>query len=365
MLTSPMLELQKQKGASIEEAHGWYLPSTYTSLANEYKVATERVGLLDRSYVGRLKVRGRDGSDLLNRLSTNNLDDLVVSSGMYTVLTSNKGRIIDLLFVLLMDGHLMVLTSPESRQRVIEWIDFYTFSEDVIIDDQTEETPMLALVGPNAASLLDRLTDQDVSSLSRHYSMQTHIVGVDVTIIRTDFANIPGYDLIISAHHAPYIWEELLHKGETEGIQPVGLQTLELVRIENGVPSFGKELGEKFNPLEAGLLEFVSFNKGCYIGQEVVTRLNTYMKVQKHLVGLSWEPTYVPASNTDLFHLGTKVGQITSAATSMRLNKGIGLGYVKGDQAQPGIQLTMLSSVGEISVRVEELPFRISIPNIG
>ena len=110
-----------------------------------------RPRLLDRSYIGRLKVTGADGMDLLDRLTTNKLDDLVVTGqGMPTVLTSNKGRILDVLYVLKRDDHLLVLCGPESRQKAVDWIDFYTFAEDVSIQDITEGTAMLAIMGPQA-----------------------------------------------------------------------------------------------------------------------------------------------------------------------------------------------------------------------
>jgi len=359
MLTSPVLELQRQAGANVGEAYGWRLPSTYSSLAEESEAATRRVGVLDRSYVGRLKLTGRDGLDLLNRLSTNDLEELTTpGQGTYTVLTSNKGRILDLLFVLRLEDHLLMLTGAENRQKVADWIDFYTFTEDVAIRDETEETAMLAVMGPNAASLLDNLTGEAVSALPRYGSVSARIGGIEVLVIRTDFARLPGYDIAVSSAQAGQLWTQLLSMGAELGVKPVGMEALEVVRIEQGVPVYGKELSEDVNPLDANLLEFISFSKGCYVGQEVVARLNTYEKVQKYLVGLSWNLDNTPVLGAGLFLEGKRVGGITSAVKSPRLGKAIGLGYVRKTQAQPGVRLTIESADVQIAAQVEELPFR-------
>ena len=342
----------------MEEAFGWQLSKVYSSVAEEYVAATQGVGLVDRSYVGRLQVTGADRLDLLNRLSTNNLEELSVGRGTGTVLTSSKGRIIDLLLVLMQQDGLLVFTGPENRQKVTEWIDFYTFAEDIEVQDVTEETAMLALIGPEAAHLLGDLIGPGVSSLSRYEFMSANLSGVDVSAIRTDFAGLPGYDLIIKASQAEQVWTELVEKGRDYGLSPVGMQTLEAIRVEQGIPESGKELDEKVNPLEANLLELISFNKGCYIGQEVVTRLDTYKKVQKYLMGLSWESESDPVPNAELTLEGKKIGWTTSAVRSPRLNKWIGLGYVRKLQAEPGVQLEMASPEGAISAVVEALPFK-------
>lgn len=347
MLESPVLEMQRQAGATLGESYGWNLPRVYSSPEKEYEAATSGAGLLDRSYIGRLKVSGEDAIDLLNRLSTNKLESLEVGQMMGTVLTSNKGRIIDVLFVLRLDGYLLALTGPETRQKVAEWIDFYTFVEDVSVHDATEETAMLSLMGPEAGDLLGA----EAQALSRYESTSISISGIDALAVRTDFAGLTGYDLVVDASQAGQLWQALADMGAT----PVGTQTLDAIRIEQGIPAYGTELSEDYNPLEANLLDFISFNKGCYIGQEVVARLNTYKKVQKHLVGLSWDSEAALSPGASLYLEGKKAGVITSAARLSGTGKGIGLGYVRKAQAKAGVRLT---AEGDVPVLVGELSSR-------
>lgn len=319
-----------------------------------YKAATETVALVDRSAVGLLRVAGADALDLLDRLSTNHLQDLDPGRGLYTVLTTNKGRIVDLLFVLAQETHLLVMTGPETRQRVAEWIDFYTFVEDVAVKDVSDETALLSLVGPNAAALLGDLCG--LNGLDVYESASVVVGGVEATVVRTDFLKSPSYDIAVPSDGGSSVREALLEAGVAHDLAEIGGEALELLRIERGVPVQGKELTADANPLEAGLIDYISFNKGCYIGQEVVARLNTYDKVQRTLVGLSWEASVAPDEGAELFADGKKVGVLTSAAVSLRTERGIGLGLVRNAHAEADVKLYIGSPGGPAAV-VEELSY--------
>lgn len=333
-------------------------PTTYSSITNEYEALHTGAALLDRSYVGRLSLTGEDALDLLNRLSTNELMALDVGQGIPTVLTSNKGRIIDLLFVHRLPDHLLVVTSPRNSQKVAGWIDFYTFVEDVTVKDVTDETTMLSVIGPRASSFLEAFTHKDIVSVGRYESVSASIASIDTTIVRTDFLQLPGYELVASADDGPRLWEAMLKAGKANGAMPVGTAALEAARVEQGIPAYGKELSEDFNPLEANLLEFISFTKGCYVGQEVVTRLNTYKKVQKHLVALQWNSDDNPAASAKVMLEGKPVGVITSPARPPGLKGGIGLGYVRKEQSRPGTELEIEGPDGEFAAVVAKLPFK-------
>ena len=304
--------------------------SVYSTVREEYDALTKEIGLIDRSHLGRLKVSGADALDLLDRLSTNKLQDMQVGEVEGTVLTTNKGRIIDLLFVVRQDDHLLVITGPETRQRVAEWIDFYTFIEDVEVQDITESTAMLSVAGRKAIDTFPQLSELPMSHSSR-----LSICGIDVLTLHTEMAGIAGYDLIVPVDEAGALREALIDLGAL----PVGSHATELVRIGNGVAEYGGELHEDYNPLEAGLKDYISFNKGCYIGQEVVARLNTYDKVQKHLMCLSLETGIGVELPSTLVHEGRQVGTLTSVVESLEGDRIYGLGYVRKAHTQEGTQL--------------------------
>ena len=311
-------------------------PEVYSTVQDEYIAVTRGVGLVERSHLGRLKVGGADALDLLNRLSTNKLEEMLVGEIEGTVLTTNKGRIIDLLFVLRQDDHLLVITGPETRQRVAEWIDFYTFVEDVVVEDISEETAMLTVAGRKAKEALPQLSDLPLSD-----SALLTICGIEVLALHTEMAGIVGYDFIASTDEAAALRGALIDVGAV----PVGTHATELVRIGYGVAEYGRELHEDYNPLEAGLKDYISFNKGCYIGQEVVARLNTYDKVQKHLMRLSLEAGDAPELPSALMHEGRQVGTLTSAVEALDSDRAFGLGYVRKAHAQEGTRLFTESGV--------------------
>ena len=358
MPISPVLEMQKRSGAITSEAHGWELPDVYSSVGEEYEAITQRAGLIDRSHIGRLKLTGVDCLDLLNRLSTNNLELLTESwQGMGTVLTNSKGRIIDLLTVLRLDDDLLVLTGPGTRQKVADWIEFYTFVEDVSVADETEVTAMFSVVGPKAAQVVGDVFNAEIANLGMLQSRRISLGGNRLLVARTDSLGLLGYDLFVASEIAQKLWTQLLEAGVSRNMKPVGMSAVETVRIERGVAFEGTELTEEYNPLEANLREHISFNKGCYIGQEVVARLDTYEKVQKYLVGLSWESGDAPTPGARVTLNGKRVGSVTSAVWSEALGKGIALGFVRKAQAEPGNQLIVESGNGELAATVEELPF--------
>ena len=334
---------QPARNGSAPAAH----PSL-DALPNQYAAATSGIAIADRSHIGRLKLTGEDALDLLNRLSTNKLDDLAPGGVMGSVLTTNKGRIIDLLFIARQDDHLLVLTSPDTRDRVAEWIDFYTFVEDVEIADITQDTAMFTLLGASPAAAHPAL-----AALPPNASAAADIDGVRALAIRSDFDlfDSPRIDLIAPLPDAPRLRDALLARGAA----PVTAPALDLLRIQRGIPAHPHELNEDYNPLEAGLWEFISFNKGCYIGQEVVARLNAYDKIQRHLVTLSWQAPPDPAPQAALYHADRRVGALTSVAPPEAGNP-IGLGYVRKAHAEPGTLLSAVSDTGDTTaVKVESV----------
>ena len=291
---------------------------------DEYRALTSCVAVVDRSDVGRLIVTGEDALDLLNRLSTNELATLEVGSGAATVLTTNKGRIVDLLHVHRDEDRLIVFTSPGSQQRVAEWIDFYTFVEDVAVEDVTQETAMLSLTGLGSTGFLDKLTDGQASSLATFERLSAQVSGVSAGVYRSDFLSTPSFDIVVDAEHKDRLSAVLTERSAVT----VGGSMVEAVRVQRGIPAFGKELTEDYNPHEANLVHHVSFSKGCYIGQEVIARLQTYKKVSKYLVGLRWEGEG-PAPGSFLAHDGRRMGIVTSAARLPHTGGNVGLGYVR------------------------------------
>ena len=322
---------------TMGERFGWELPATISTAANEYLAAATGIAVHDISYVGRLRATGADGLDLLNRLSTNKVDELASGEGAPTILTTDSGRILDLIQVVNMGDHILMITSPELQQPIIEWLDKYTIMEDLEVEDRTTGDTMLHLLGPNCRQWLEQNGVADLGDLSPHGVVDGQIARVAVQIIDKPFGHLPGFALLLSNQDAPALWNHLVESGVT----PMGTEAYETVRVENAVPAYGNEMGEPYNPLEAGLIGSIDFAKGCYIGQEVIARLDTYQKVQKHLMTLSFSPGSTPAAGCGLIQDGRVIGRVTSLGSIPDGGNMIGLGYVRKAYASEGVTLEL------------------------
>ncbi len=337
------------------------LPSpsqTYSDRTAEYRAATEGAALHDISYAGRLRAEGTDALDLLNRLSTNGVVNLAPGQGAPTVLTTDRGRILDLLAVVNTGEYILLLTSPGEQQRVMEWLDKYTIMEDLTVTDLTPDTVLLTVCGPRSPSALNAVITPSPTlgapgpdELEPYATFSTAIAGKETLVIRRPLGELSAFDLMTDKESAAAVWSALA----AAGITPVGMEAYETALVRHAIPRYGRELGEAYNPLEAGLIGSIDFAKGCYIGQEVIARLDTYQKVQKSLARLRFSAGAVVSEGAGLEQEGRKVGQITSLAVIPTTGELVGLGYVRNAQAAAGASLTLTAPAQGVA-EVLDLP---------
>ncbi len=296
----------------------------------EYRAFSEGAAVYDDVGRGKVQAVGADVLDLVNRLSTNKVDRLREGEGAPTIFTSEKGRIIDLVYVLNLGTSVLVLTGGGAQKRVIEWLDRYTFMEDSTLEDVTDSMSMLTVVGPRACGVLEEATGSDLGDLKDYQSVGFEKDGMKGWVVRMDVGEAAGYQVLVrdGGRH------EMVEALEGQGAVVAGTEAWEAFRIGAGVPVYGRELGEGRNPLDAGLIGAIDFAKGCYIGQEVIARLDTYQKVQRALVGLRMGGTWEEGDALTLE--GRRMGEITSMARVSDSGELVGLGYVRLAEATVG-----------------------------
>lgn len=325
----------------------------YVVADDQYRAATETAALYDNSPTGRLKATGADSLDLLNRLSTNRVDNLPPGRGAPTILTTDRGRILDLLTVVNAGDYILLLTSPGQQQPVSDWLDKYTIMEDLTVADTTAETAMFTLGGPNSGNALAAAIPtlgNSLAELEPYSAVNAAIAGQDAMLLYHPLGGLPAYDLLVDATAGPAVGENLT----AAGFVPIGQETWDAVMVSCAIPRYGRELGDAFNPLEAGLIGAVDFAKGCYIGQEVIARLDTYQKVQKYLVQLRFPPDATVAADANLVSDGRNIGQVTSLAANPATGELLGLGYVRTAYAEIGTRRELAApnqGYGEIIAR--------------
>jgi folate-binding protein YgfZ len=322
--------------------------------AAELAAAFESCALVDRSDLGRILARGPDILDLLHRLSTADLGGLAPGEGRPTVLTSPKGRIVERLFVHhLGDAGVLLVCGRGTAGKVLDHLRRFTFREVTDLSDQSDATCQLALVGPRAAQALARLPLPEPRPFG---AVAARLCASDVHVLGGEGLTGEGFSLLAPGELRAAVWNELAAAAAAVGGQRAGEQALEAYRILRGIPDSGHELTEEHNPLEAGLWDAVSFDKGCYVGQEVVARLRTYDKVARTIVGLELAPeTPLAATELPLLIEGREVGRLTSAAAVPGEHRAVGLGYVKPRDVAGHLEVQV--GAGGPLARLITLPF--------
>ncbi len=331
-MRSELFDEHVKMGAQMNEADGWEVPDVFTSFAEEYAAARAGAVICDSSPRGRLRLTGRARIDFLHRMSTNDLNALRPGQGAATALTTPIARIIDRVIVYERQDDALLLTSRGAQALVANWLRKYIFfNDDVQVRDASTEVGLLSIYGPKAADVASRLVEQDVSGLSLH-AWLTH---GSLALARADAMAGDGFHVFAPAPLAlASAWQSALDAGAI----PIGEQAMETLRIESGLPRFARELSEAYIPLEVGLWRDVSFSKGCYIGQEIIARMESRQRLAKQMVGLRSDVSI--ESGADIAFEGGPVGKVSSAAPRPG-GDWIGLGFVKPAAATPGARVSI------------------------
>ncbi len=368
MFDSKLAELHRKLGATVVQVDGTSIPEKYTTVEEEHSAARHYAAFFDISHFGKLRITGKDAVDLLNRISTNDLSGMRPGMGKQTFLTTEKGRVIDLCTAYMQQESLLLRTSPSNSQNVRKWIEKFIISEDVNVEDVTADFPMFLVAGPSAANFLKQIAHSshrsllDLSKMPFNNFIRTFLGSCEVFLSRTKLVLDEGFILLVNLSEVETVWNLLVSKSRDHGAAPAGLETFEILRVETGTPLYPTELNEEVNPLEVNNLEAVSFSKGCYVGQEVIARLQTYDKVRKRLVGLLaaskvhagakvFEARQPPAGSE------TEVGFITSSVKSPGLGKEIALAYISMRQVVPGATYLVKVEGKNIEAGLSTLPF--------
>jgi len=359
--------------------------------------------------LGILALRGSDALDLLQRLTTNDLSKLTVPAaangiatageGAQTVFVTEKARILDVATVLVRQCQseqqaqgkqqgkqqdLLLLLSNGQAEPILQWLDKYTFIDDVHISNATNQYAQIMLMGPRSPQVLNNLTrtdfleDPQFGDLRVHHWKTSRIGGSEVIVVKQPTLCELCYLLLVPVEEIAQvravfqqlngIGNELREGAAAQSVPQISEAVFETLRIEAGWGRWGAEWTLEHNPLEAALVSMVSFTKGCYIGQEVIARLDTYNKTKVHLVGfVADEPLPVGAQFFDETAknnhgntgsgVASGVGSVTSATFSPELDKYLALGYLRTAYANPGVQMQARAADTSITATIVKLPF--------
>lgn len=340
---------QQAAGAVWAEENGQTVLAHYGNVQAEYAAVLNQAAVMDTSTAGRLWIRDRDRAALLHRLSTNKIEGLSVGEGTQTVLTNHNGRIIDLLTVHVLPEQLLLVTSAQQRKAVFNLLrNNIFFNDKVKIEDASDSIGQLTLYGPHSADVLARLTASAVADLGLHTITPVTMGGASGWVARCEPLGGAGFTLYVPVEAMPEVWVAVLGAG----VQPLGYAAYDMLRVEAGYGVYGRELSLEYIPLETGLWDAVSFSKGCYVGQEIIARMESRSRMAKQLQGLRLTGQVDAPSKLEVG--GKEAGDLTSVVQSPRYGP-IGLAYVRLAYHEPGTRVGIAGS--EITGEVVALPF--------
>ena len=322
-----------------------------------YAAARERAGLVDRLDRGRVVVSGADRASFLQGLLTNDVVALKAGQGCYAAYLTAQGRMIADLDVYELGDVILLVLPGDVKGAVIAKLDQVIFSEDVQLGDVTDTFAQMAVIGPEAASLVARVLGVAVETLgamAEHGNLRSSwpASGSSVIVTRAAGTGEPGFDLFVESARGGELRRALIEAGAAE----VDADTAEAIRIEAGMPLFHRDMDEETIPLEAGIeSRAISFSKGCYVGQEVIIRVlhRGHGRVARRLVGLRLQSDVVPPAGARIRAGDREIGEVTSSTRSPALQAPIALGYVHRDFVEPGTKVAVDGAEGEVAA----LPF--------
>lgn len=339
-------EQQSAAGATLVSQAGLEFPLTFHNDTAAFEAVQNGVALYDRSHWGQLQVSGADRIRFLHNQTTNNFTALKPGQGCDTVFVTSTARTIDLVTAYLLDESVLLLTSPGYAQRLLEWMDrFIFFSDKVELKDLSDTSAVFSLVGPASHAFVEKLGAEAIVGQPNASHLSVTLNGIEVRVAVGSSLATPGYTILTTVEQATTVWQALFNAGAV----PMGEELWKQVRVQQGRPMPGQELTDDYNPLEAGLWQTISLNKGCYIGQETIARLHTYKGVKQQLWGVRLMQFAEPETPVTLAE--EKIGRLTSCTQTH--DGYFGLAYIRTKNVASELPV----KVGESDGVLTALPF--------
>lgn len=363
LLPLPLHELHLQLGARFGELRGSETVASYGDPMAEYQALKQSAVVLDFSFRGRGCLTGADRVRLLHGQVSNDVQKLRPGEGCYAALVTAKGRMQADLNIHVLENELLLDFEPGLTSTLRERFEHYIVAEDVQFIDVAPFYGIVSIQGPLAAAVMRRvMPDLMIPKTGLSVSHRTDPSLGDLYLVNHPRAGGSGFDFYVPTEATAMVFDKLVAAVQAEGGRPAGFEAFEWARIEAGIPRFGIDMDESNLPPETGIeTRAISYNKGCYIGQEVIARIRTYGQVARALRGLRLDPqlSTLPVRGDKLFLGEREVGNITSAIHSPELGLPIALGYVRREANTPGTMLRLRTLTGEFSAEVAALPFEL------
>lgn len=344
-----LFDVYAKHGGKTIDFGGWDLPVQFSSIKEEHEAVRTKAGLFDVSHMGEVVVQGPDALHYLQKLVTNDVSKLTNGQAQYTVMCNeNGGTVDDLLIYKRADDDYLLVVNASNLEKDVDWMQRHV-EGDVTVTDVSDQYALLALQGPAAQSILQKLTDEPLDAISFfRFKENVNLQGHSILVSRTGYTGEDGFELYGSPDALVALWPILLEAGKEEGLLPAGLGARDTLRFEAGLPLYGQELSETISPLEAGLGFVVKVNKDVdFIGKAALAAQKEN-GIPRKLVGLEMIDKGIPRTGYKVFIGDEEIGQVTTGTQSPTLKKNIGFAIIHREHSD-------LETVVEVEIRNKRL----------
>jgi aminomethyltransferase len=358
---TPLNAIHRQMGGRMVDFGGWDMPVQYPSGTIEEHLRTRtHAGLFDVSHMGEIDVKGADAITFVNSLTSNDVTKLVDGQAQYSALTTPQGTVIDdLLVYRLADDHLLLVVNASTTDKDWEWIKSHHSGEAVELNNVSGDYCQIALQGPDAQSILQKLTDLPLGDIKYYHFTHGSVDAVAGIVSRTGYTGEDGFEVYAPANRAEQLWNKILDAGQAgtpTGVLPCGLAARNTLRLEAGMALYGNDIDDTTTLLEANLGWICKLDKGDFTGREALARQKEE-GVKRKLVGFEVTDRGIARDHQDVLIDGQRVGQVTSGSPAPFLKKNIGLAYVPIEFATVGQNIQIDVRGRLVAAQVVKTPF--------
>jgi aminomethyltransferase len=358
---TPLNAAHRALGGRMVEFGGWDMPVQYPAgTMTEHLRTRTHAGLFDVSHMGEIDVRGQDAIAFVNSIASNDASKLIDGQAQYSALTTPKGTVIDdLLVYRIAQDHLLLVVNAGTTEKDWEWIKSHHQNENVELKDVSSEYCQIALQGPDAIAILQKLTDVPLTEI-KYYHFQFGVVdGVKSIVSRTGYTGEDGFEVYAAPDKAEQIWNKILDAGNFgshTGVLPCGLAARNTLRLEAGMCLYGHEIDEETTLLEASLGWITKLNKGDFVGRDALAKQKE-AGVSRKLIGFEVTDRGIARDGQDILIEGERRGRVTSGSPAPFLKKNIGMGYVPAEFAKTDQQIEVDVRGRLVTAKIVALPF--------
>ncbi|MDP4205006.1 MAG: glycine cleavage system aminomethyltransferase GcvT [Bacteroidota bacterium] len=359
MKTTAFFEIHKQLGAKIVPFAGFEMPVEYSGIKDEHMTVRNGVGVFDVSHMGEIWVKGPKALAFLQRVTSNDVSKLKIGQAQYSCFQNSKGGIVDDLLVYYFEPEkYMLVVNASNIEKDWNWLVSQN-NEGAELENASDKICQLAIQGPKATEVLQKLTDVNLSGIKYYTFVTGKFAGIDNVIISaTGYTGAGGFEIYFYKEYAEQLWKAIFEAGAEEGIKPIGLGARDTLRLEMGYCLYGNDIDDTTSPIEAGLGWITKFTESKnFIDKDLLLK-QKQEGAKRKLCGFVLIDRGIPRHGYPIVNAeGTIIGIVTSGTQSPVLNVGIGMGYVKKEYSEIGSEIFIEIRGKKIKAEIVKLPF--------